>query len=333
MMIRSIVLTFAVLAPTVVAAQSLEQRLQQLQRGQWLSYEVALQPGVKAPCCFDTRDDGYRGSACRLDQRDWSFGNRDDDPLPAAGSKLRVLLRRADGGFDRLRAIGTHCAVDPAGAVVVEAGSIDADESVALLRPKLTASERERGHVGAAVAHHAGRAADDALIHATAANFEEEVRRDAVFWLARARGDAGWRHVRSLLDRERDDDLLQHEVFAIGISPQPGADAELRNLASRHANEQVRAEAIFWLAQDEDPQTEAIIREALANDESEEVREKAVFALSQLPPERAVPALRALVEGQNATRDVRKEALFWLAQVDDDTVLPVFDALLDPPAR
>jgi HEAT repeat protein len=59
------------------------------------------------------------------------------------------------------------------------------------------------------------------------------------------------------------------------------------------------------------------------------VRKKAVFALSKLPHDRAIPALRALVESDRP-RAIRREALFWLAQTNDDAVLPVFDELLAP---
>src|SRR6187549_3583014 len=99
-MIRSILLILAVSAPVTGAAQSLQQRLQQLPSGHWLSYDVPLQPGLQAPCCFESRGKGDQGGVCRLDQRDWSFGSRDDAPPPAPGSKLRVLLRRGAAGFD-----------------------------------------------------------------------------------------------------------------------------------------------------------------------------------------------------------------------------------------
>ena len=315
-------------AASVVEAQSLPRQLESLAPGQWLSYEVPLQPGLRAPCCFGWKRDEPHDASCRLEQDNWTFGHRDSDPSAPSGSALRVLLRRGADGFDRVRAVGTQCSVDAGTATVLEAGTVDADASVALLSPALSErSARDRHHLLAAIAYHASTQADNVLQQASAIGREDDLRRDAVFWLAEARGESGYRHVRALLERETDDDLRRHEVFALSISKAPGAAPELRALATRHAVDEVRAEAIFWLAQAGDPQTEVIAAEMLAREGSREVREKAVFALSQLPSVRAIPALRALVE-RGGPREVRKQAIFWLAQIDDEAVLPVFDQLL-----
>ncbi len=327
-MIRTLLMTLAVLLPISASAQSLDARLKALSPGQWLSYDVPLQPGVRTPCCFDW--DGHRSATpgvCRLGERDWNFGSSDRDPLAEPGDRLRLLLRRDADGFDRLRVLGAECPIDAAGATIVEAGDVSTDASLAFLEPSLAGQRKQRGQALVAIAHHAGSSADRLLASVSESNKSKDLRRDAVFWLANTRGEFGLQKVRAFVDSERDDDLQRHSVFAMSISPVPAAKTQLRDVARKHPDENVRGEAIFWLAQDDDEQAEAIIREALAGDASQEVRKKAVFALSQLPADRAVPALRALIEG-NDSKDVRKEALFWLAQVDDDAVLPVFDELL-----
>jgi HEAT repeat protein len=326
-MLRTLVTACLVFAPLSALAQPIGQRLDALAPGAWLSYEVPMQAGLNAPCCFDWDGRDPHDASCRLDQRDWNYGHRDSDPPTLPGTALRVLVRRGERGFDRVRAVGEHCAIDPSGQVVVEAGPVEAGASVELLRAALTRSERERSHALSAIAYHDGAAADATLDGASAPGQPDDLRRDAIFWTAQARGERGFRRVRELLERETDDDLRRHEVFALSISDARGAREELRALARQHREDEVRAQAVFWLAQDDDPQAEPIIRQMLANDASEHVREQAVFALSQLPAERAVPALRELVE-RSTDRRVRKQALFWLAQVDDDAVLPVFDELL-----
>jgi hypothetical protein len=99
---------------------------------------------------------------------------------------------------------------------------------------------------------------------------------------------------------------------------------------SKHRDEDLRGESMFWLGQTQHLDTETALLAAIFNDSSSEVRKKAVFALSQLPPKRAIPVLRGLVDARHP-REVRKEALFWLAQIRDDAVLAVFDELLASP--
>lgn len=323
---KPILLMFALMLPVSALAESLDVKLQSLAPGQWLSYEVPMQPGVHAPCCLEWNDrQTTQPGVCRLADGDWNFGHRRDDPVAPAGSTLRVLARRGDAGLDRLRAVGSACRIDKDGAIMVEAGNVDATDSVAFLAAAIQGGERERSHAIMAIAHHAGAAADRLLADA-ATGSDHRLRRDAPFWLANARGEFGYRIVRALIDADRNEDTLNQLVFALSVSPVPAAREDLRRLARTHDEPRVRGEALFWLAQDDDAQAEPLLRAAL-EDVSAHVRKKAVFALSQLPAERAVPALRELIE-HGQSREVRKEALFWLAQVDDDGVLPVFDQLL-----
>ena len=324
-MIRASLL-LALLLPAFAGAQSLDAKLKSLSPGQWLSYDVPMQPGLRTPCCFDWNGGkSARPGVCRLGERDWNSGHSDDDPIAPAGSTLRVLARRGTDGIDRMRAIGSSCPLDTAGATVVEARNVAVSESLDFLAPAAAGREKERSQAVMAIAYHAGESADRRLA-AMARGDDRRLRRDVPFWLANTRGEFGYRTVRELIDGASRDDELNQLVFALSISPVPAARDDLRRLAREHRDEEVRGEALFWLAQEDDAQAETMIRAAL-DDPSDHVRKKAVFALSQLPAERAVPALRQLVE-HGASREVRKEALFWLAQVDDDAVLPVFDELL-----
>lgn len=320
-------LLFALLLPAFAGAQSIDARLKSLSPGQWLSYDVPMQPGLRTPCCFDWNGrKSVNPGVCRLGERDWNSGHSDDDPIAPAGSTLRVLARRDADGFDRLRSIGSTCAIDTAGATVVEAGRLPVGDSLAFLQAALESGEKERSNALMAIAHHAGNEADRLLSDAAHGD-NRRLRRDAPFWLANTRGEFGYRTVRDLIEADPDGEELNQLVFALSISPVDEASAELRRLARSHADAKLRGEAMFWLAQDDDPEAETILKAAVTGDASVHVRKKAVFALSQLPAERAVPVLRELVE-HAASREVRKEALFWLAQIDDDAVLPVFDELL-----
>lgn len=319
-------LLLALLLPAFASAQTLDAKLASLAPGQWLSYDVPMQPGLRTPCCFDW--DGRKSArpgVCKLGERDWNSGHSDEDPIAPAGSTLRVLVRRGADGIDRLRAIGSSCPLDTTGATVVEAGGVPVPVSLDFLTAAMEGGENQRNHAIMAIAHHAGEPADRRLAEFARSDNRRQ-RRDASFWLANTRGEFGYRTVRGLIEAGARHDELNQLVFALSISPVDEARTELRRLAASHREEEVRGEALFWLAQDDDAQAEPLLKAAL-DDPSDHVRKKAVFALSQLPAERAVPALRELVE-HGATREVRKEALFWLAQVDDDAVLPVFDELL-----
>jgi hypothetical protein len=327
-MLRTLIGWTLCIAPLLASAQTPQARLEALAPGEWLSYEVPLQPGVRAPCCFSWHGREISDGVCPLEREAGNFGTRDSQPLPPPGSALRVLVRRAATGFDRVWAIDMECGIDAGAARVVEAGAAAADDSVALLQQALAGTERKQtSQAVAAIALHAGALADRTLLDASRTGQPRAVRREAIFWLAQARGEPGFRAVRELIEREPEGELRRHAVFALSISEVDDAAPELRRLATTHAEAEVRGEALFWLAQNRDPQVETIALAALRDDPPRRMVEKAVFALSQLPAARAIPALRGLVES-GQPREVRKQALFWLAQVDDEAVLPVFDELL-----
>ncbi|HVF34545.1 MAG TPA: HEAT repeat domain-containing protein, partial [Candidatus Saccharimonadia bacterium] len=112
-------------------------------------------------------------------------------------------------------------------------------------------------------------------------------------------------------------------LAALAMHADRAATAALERLATRGESE-TRGDALFWLSQRGDADAERIILAALAPDVPTNVQKKAIFALSQLPAERSIPALTALVES-NRPRAIRKEAMFWLAQHDSDEAFAVFD--------
>lgn len=90
----------------------------------------------------------------------------------------------------------------------------------------------------------------------------------------------------------------------------------------------LRETALFWLARTGARESETAIMRAIASDPDHEVREGAVFALSQLPEDRAVDALTAVLRDRELDRELREEALFWLAQSESDRALAVLEQLL-----
>ena len=114
-------------------------------------------------------------------------------------------------------------------------------------------------------------------------------------------------------------------LAALAMHADRAATAALERLATRGEGES-RGDALFWLSQRGDADAERIILAALAPDVPTNVQKKAIFALSQLPPERSIPQLTALVESDRP-RAIRKEAMFWLAQHDSPEAFAVFDRI------
>ena len=102
----------------------------------------------------------------------------------------------------------------------------------------------------------------------------------------------------------------------------------LIDTAGDAAKGDIREAALFWLARTGARESEATIMRAVASDPEHEVREGAVFALSQLPGDRAVDALTAVLRDRELDRELREEALFWLAQSESERALEVLEQLL-----
>ena len=312
------------LAPVAARAASLEEAVAAAAPGTWVEYEVPLEPGAGSPCCFERHGGRQVRGGCTLDGSDWNVAVGSDSD----GDILRVFARRAAQGVDRVRSLGASCPFETGVARVAAIGAVDAGAAAQWMAAQVARLDRrERDGAMMALALHAGPAATAALVRLAEPGSAATLRREALFWLGEARGADGLPFLLQTLAQETDAALLRHAVFALSLSSAPGAADSLRRMARHDERAELRGEALFWLAQVEDPQTEALARDALAAGGGV-LREKAVFALSQLPPERAIPALDALARDRSQDARTRREALFWLAQQDDDDALAVFDELL-----
>jgi len=115
-------------------------------------------------------------------------------------------------------------------------------------------------------------------------------------------------------------------VVGIAQSEEPEATPLLLSLARTHPNAEVRTQAIFWLGQKAGEKVTGHLQTA-ADDPDEEVREMAVFAVSQLPKDRAIPALIEMAR-THKSRSVRERAVFWLGQSGDPRALEAIEQIL-----
>jgi len=89
-------------------------------------------------------------------------------------------------------------------------------------------------------------------------------RRQAVFWLGQAAGDAATRGLADLVDEEDvDRDVKEQAVFALSQQPHDAGVPALIRIARTHPEPGVRRKALFWLGQSGDPRALALFEELL----------------------------------------------------------------------
>jgi HEAT repeat protein len=116
-------------------------------------------------------------------------------------------------------------------------------------------------------------------------------------------------------------------MFALSVSKDPAALAQMLESARTDPSGHVRSQALFWLAQKAGEKETAAITRAISEDPDTKVKKQAVFALQQLPHDEGIPLL-IKVARTNANPEVRKQAIFWLGQSNDQRALKFFEDVL-----
>ena len=125
-----------------------------------------------------------------------------------------------------------------------------------------------------------GKAGRDAIFPATIADSAEvwpallrlakdeerprETRKQAVFWLGQAAGEAATAGLDSLTrDSNVDREVQKQVVFALSQRPKDEGVPVLIRVARTHRDPAVRRDAVFWLGQSNDPRAIALFEELL----------------------------------------------------------------------
>ena len=177
----------------------------------------------------------------------------------------RLVLEKRDGEIVALRfVVGGRWR--PASAGVTDIGTVpakDAADYLMSLASKLP-----------------GRAGRDAIFPATIADSAvvwpalirlakdedrpRETRKQAVFWLGQAAGEAATAGLDSLSkDASVDRDVQKQVVFALSQRPKDEGIPILIRVAKTHRDPEVRRDAMFWLGQSNDPRAIALFEEVL----------------------------------------------------------------------
>jgi HEAT repeat protein len=179
----------------------------------------------------------------------------------------RLALTVRDGAVQSIRTrVGGHWAPLAAGAAVTDLGTVAVRDAVNFL---LDLAARD-----------AGRAGEEAIFPATIADsvtvwpvllrlarddhVARHTRRQAVFWLGQAAGEAATRGLTDLVDDQAvDRDVREQAVFALSQRPRDEGVPALIRIARTHRDPEVRKKAIFWLGQSDDPRALALFEELL----------------------------------------------------------------------
>ncbi len=195
-------------------------------------------------------------------------GSSEDDEVEydCEPGPVRVSLAVRDG---EVRAVRTYVGgrwVTPVVGTMTDLGTVSAHDATQFL---LELARGAQGRVG-----------EDAILPVTLADSvtvwpallglarDERVprrtRRQAVFWLGQAAGDAATRGLANLVDDtgvERD--VKEQAVFALSQQPHDAGVPALIRIARTHPDGAVRRKAIFWLGQSGDPRALALFEELL----------------------------------------------------------------------
>jgi hypothetical protein len=94
----------------------------------------------------------------------------------------------------------------------------------------------------------------------------EETRRQSIFWLGQAAGEAAAQGLDSLVGEDAGDgeiELRKHAVFALSQRPAEEGVPALIRIARTHRHPELRKTALFWLGQSEDPRAISLFEELL----------------------------------------------------------------------
>jgi len=299
-------------------------------RTKYIGYSVPEVEGERVMCCYQNFGEFRSGGTCTLDNDGNFFSNDDrDDPHPAGSGSFALLYRVENGAVTRVRSYSMECVLDASGAAITWIDGVDPRKSVALIVSMITGPGHHSDNVMSALAMHADPSATTELERILrSADFPDETRGHAAFWLTQTRGRRGYDDVLAVARSQSASQRLREKaVFAISQSNEPGAIDELINLAKHDPTPHVRSQALFWLSQKAGKKAAGAVREAADNDPDEGVREKAVFAVSQLPDDQSVPMLIELMKSHR-DGNVRKKAAFWLGQKHDPRALAAIEEVL-----
>jgi hypothetical protein len=317
----------------------------------WIAYTQPIVDGTLASCCYGWSDNNGQSTCCVgcplegrsnvmsvTDQRNADgAGQQQPPPQPIkleGATDFIMLFRIENRRIDRVRVYSSDCALDGGGRTVHSITGVKPSESLALLESLATtwqdttrSGRSTPDAIVMGIAFHRDPAADGVLKKLLEPSQTEDVRRRATFWLAKARGRAGFETVRRVVRDDPSERVRKHAVFALTQSREPEVVPVLIEAARSSPQPEIRGEALFWLAQRASRQAAEAITRAIEEDPDTQVKVRAVSALGQLPKDEGVPLL-INVARSNTNPAVRRRAMQSLGQSTDPRAIDFFESVL-----
>jgi hypothetical protein len=233
------------------SGQSIASRVANVPNGT-VRMSFAVRPGICGSGNSITHLNG-RGSSNWGNDRNISRDVEWDNDC--ATGPARLVLDRRNGEISDLRFyVGGRWR--PAGAGVVDLGTVGAGAAADYL---LSIAQSERGSMGQKAIFPA-TIADSADVWpvlikmARNQNLPRPTRKQSVFWLGQAAGDAATADLSSLVnDGGVDREVREQAVFALSQRPHDEGVPALISVAKTNKVREIRKKALFWLGQSEDP--------------------------------------------------------------------------------
>lgn len=254
--------TVLLLACEAAPAQSpLADRILAVQDG-----TVRLEYSVKAGICGDGESfirDRTRGEnnymsfeEGRSDSRNWRY--RPCEPGPA-----RVAFLKSGGLITKVRLyVGGEWGA--AGNDVVDLGRVSGPTAAKALLAVAARERRADQAIFGAIIADSAVVWPDLLALAKNESLYKDTRKNAVFWLSQAAGDAATKGLTDLAEDDAEDrDVRDQAVFALSQLPPGEGIPVLLRLARSNKDPKVRRKALFWLGQSDDPRVLALFEEIL----------------------------------------------------------------------
>jgi hypothetical protein len=177
---------------------------------------------------------------------------------------VRVSLRVSGGRVTEARTyVGGRWRASQ--GTVTDLGTVPASQAA---KDLLTLAERATGDADALIT--GATLADSAVVWpdllrlARRDDLPLETRRQAVFWLGQAAGDAATRGLDSITTDEHGDlEVRKQAVFALSQRPADEGVPALIRVARTNPSRELRKSALFWLGQSEDPRALSLFEELL----------------------------------------------------------------------
>ena len=116
-------------------------------------------------------------------------------------------------------------------------------------------------------------------------------------------------------------------IFALSQSPIAEARTLVYQRARHGTSRKIRKEAIFWYSQFKSTGIADQLVELLATEKDQGLLEHIVFAIAQVKDGEGLEKLMQLIRTSKNDK-VRQQALFWLAHSDEERAMPILEELL-----